>query len=312
LWSNVRRTLGSRGYTRSEAKRWFKMVYDDQPNLHLFANTHYRHIGAAVGYQAIRVWEHQHNTYRIPLNPDREREREQLAGLAIAEASKLWDRWIAQAHHNSHSHREKCIQTAVATAEYIFDNQYDRGDSHYENAFRDQGYASTSGYARGRARSFNTHAEDYPNNSGYTRSRRNSTYADEPMYSRSRRNSSSYPAGPMVVSQPIPMQPTYQHINGYTVSSAPPQTYMPGARSSPNAVHLGLASSPPGLGFPYVSAQEIMPQPQYAFPTQNYNGYSVAGQPMGGSPQDYSYMPTTPNTLYRQRTRSVNFQPTGY
>lgn len=88
LWSRLRRTFGTKGYDRREAKRCFKMVYGNSTDIHQFSKTHYRDLGAAVGYQAIRVWEHQHNTYRIPLNPDREREREQLAGLAIAEG--LW------------------------------------------------------------------------------------------------------------------------------------------------------------------------------------------------------------------------------
>ena len=64
------------------------MVYADHTDIHQLSKTHYRELGAAVGYQAIRVWEHQHNTYRMPLSSDREREREQLAGLAIAEG--LW------------------------------------------------------------------------------------------------------------------------------------------------------------------------------------------------------------------------------
>ena len=64
------------------------MVYSDRADIHQLSKTHYRDIGAAVGYQAIRVWEHQHNSYRMPLNSDREREREQLAGLAIAEG--MW------------------------------------------------------------------------------------------------------------------------------------------------------------------------------------------------------------------------------
>ncbi len=64
------------------------MVYADHTDIHQLSKTHYRELGAAVGYQAIRVWEHQHNTHRMPLSSDREREREQLAGLAIAEG--LW------------------------------------------------------------------------------------------------------------------------------------------------------------------------------------------------------------------------------
>lgn len=45
-------------------------------------------LGAAAGYEAIRLWEHHHNLYQTPLNHDLDREREALAGLAIAEGEQ--------------------------------------------------------------------------------------------------------------------------------------------------------------------------------------------------------------------------------
>jgi hypothetical protein len=42
-------------------------------------------LGAAAGYEAIRIWEYHHNLYQAPLNHDLDREREALGGLAIGE-----------------------------------------------------------------------------------------------------------------------------------------------------------------------------------------------------------------------------------
>lgn len=42
-------------------------------------------IGAAAGFETIRLWQTHQGVYRQPLSDDREREREALIGLAIAE-----------------------------------------------------------------------------------------------------------------------------------------------------------------------------------------------------------------------------------
>jgi hypothetical protein len=42
-------------------------------------------LGAAAGYEAIRIWEYHHNLYQAPLNHDLDREREALGGLAVGE-----------------------------------------------------------------------------------------------------------------------------------------------------------------------------------------------------------------------------------
>ena len=144
------------------------------------------------------------------------------------------------------------------------------------------------------------------------------------MYSsRSRRNSVAYASPPMIHSQPIPVQPTYQNFNGYTVASSPPQGHymggMGGVPPSPNALHMGLSSSPSGH-YPYVPPQPLMQQHQspYSFPTtQNFNGYTMAQQPMGMTPPDHGYseyghMPMTPAATYGRRARSVSNLPGSY
>lgn len=46
-------------------------------------------IGAAAGWETIRLWQSHQGVYRQPLSDDREREREALIGLAIAEGTSL-------------------------------------------------------------------------------------------------------------------------------------------------------------------------------------------------------------------------------
>lgn len=122
----------------------------------------------------------------------------------------------------------------------------------------------------------------------------------------------AYGSQPIVTSQPIPMQPTYQNINGYTVASSLPHSspYMGGGPPSPNALQMGLSSSPGG-GYPYVPPQQMLQGQQYAFPpSQNFAGYNnMAQQPMGMSPPEYGQTPMTP---YRRRARSFNYNDGGY
>lgn len=44
-----------------------------------------REIGAAAGWETIRLWQTHNSIYRSPLSGEREREREAIVGLAIAE-----------------------------------------------------------------------------------------------------------------------------------------------------------------------------------------------------------------------------------
>ena len=72
-------------------------------------------LGAAAGYEAIRIWEEHKNIYREPLHENRDMEREGLAGIAVAEASKLWQ----LAGQGRRGGRETS-EIAAATAELIF------------------------------------------------------------------------------------------------------------------------------------------------------------------------------------------------
>jgi hypothetical protein len=86
LWGRFKSAIGwtTQGYSRQHAKQIYRSVYGGVADL---LEVSPEELGAAAGYEAIRLWEYQHNQYQMPLNPDLEREREALAGLAIAEGT---------------------------------------------------------------------------------------------------------------------------------------------------------------------------------------------------------------------------------
>jgi hypothetical protein len=48
-----------------------------------------REIGAAAGWETIRLWQSHNSIYQAPLAGEREREREALVGVAIAEGNLI-------------------------------------------------------------------------------------------------------------------------------------------------------------------------------------------------------------------------------
>ncbi|KAI0666597.1 hypothetical protein C8Q78DRAFT_436753 [Trametes maxima] len=78
--------FASMGLGHSQARRWHDSVYSGMVPLTQLLPTD---IGAAAAYEAYRVWRHNSFLYE-PLSADRTQQREGLIGLAIAEATKLW------------------------------------------------------------------------------------------------------------------------------------------------------------------------------------------------------------------------------
>jgi hypothetical protein len=74
--------MSTQGYSRQHAKQIYRRVYGGVVDL---LEVPPDELGAAAGYEAIRIWEHHHNLYQTPLNHDLEREREALGGLAVGE-----------------------------------------------------------------------------------------------------------------------------------------------------------------------------------------------------------------------------------
>lgn len=103
VWSRMKSIVGGGGVSRDEARHWHKRVYGGMvsflsdlflvhPLISLATQVDITQLlpaelGGAAGYEAMRLWEHHNSVYRSPLMDDREREREALVGLAIAEGN---------------------------------------------------------------------------------------------------------------------------------------------------------------------------------------------------------------------------------
>ncbi|KAH7108124.1 hypothetical protein BKA62DRAFT_681137 [Auriculariales sp. MPI-PUGE-AT-0066] len=119
VWSRVRGAFVGIGVGKEEAKYWHRRVYGGMADI---PGMEPRHVGAAAGYEALRIWQYHKAIYRQPLSDDHEREREALAGLAVGEGSKLWQ--YTGRFSDKYGRREAC-EVAAATAARIFNEKYD-------------------------------------------------------------------------------------------------------------------------------------------------------------------------------------------
>ncbi|KAI0373482.1 hypothetical protein BV20DRAFT_1033814 [Pilatotrama ljubarskyi] len=74
------------GIGHRHARRWHSQVYSGLAPLSQLLPTD---IGAAAAYEMYRTWKHNSFLYE-PLTADRAQQREGLIGMAIAEATRLW------------------------------------------------------------------------------------------------------------------------------------------------------------------------------------------------------------------------------
>jgi len=114
IWGRVKSVVGVNGSGHAESRHWHHRVYGGQVDITTLLP---RDLGAAAGYEALRIFNYHRTIYRQPLMDDREREEEALAGLAIAEATKLWS--YCQRPHDKYGRREAC-EVAASTAERLF------------------------------------------------------------------------------------------------------------------------------------------------------------------------------------------------
>lgn len=121
VWSRLKSLVGGTSVGPSEAKHWHRRVYGGMVETVSLTPTE---LGAAAGYEAYRLFTYHRSIYRQPLADDRDREEEALAGLAIAEATKLWS--YGQRPGDSYGRRETC-EVAAATAERLLRKDRRRG-----------------------------------------------------------------------------------------------------------------------------------------------------------------------------------------
>ncbi|TFY61779.1 hypothetical protein EVJ58_g4292 [Rhodofomes roseus] len=117
-----------------EARHWHRRVYSGQVNLGTVLPTE---LGSAAAYEAYRYWKYHHPLYEL-LDGDRERERDAMMGMAVAEATHLWQ-YTGRPFDNL-GLRESC-ETAAATASQIADKVLGYGGDYSD-------YESRSSYGQ--------------------------------------------------------------------------------------------------------------------------------------------------------------------
>jgi len=118
-----------------EARHWHRRVYSGQVNPAQVLPTE---LGSAAAYEAYRHWKYNHPLYES-LDGDRERERDAMMGMAVAEATHLWQ-YTGRPFDNI-GLRETC-ETAAATASQIADRVlgHDGDYSDYDAKYSQSGY----------------------------------------------------------------------------------------------------------------------------------------------------------------------------
>ncbi|KAI0344856.1 hypothetical protein BDW22DRAFT_1355024 [Trametopsis cervina] len=103
----------SGGVGMHEARIWQRRVYSGIVSLTQLLPAD---IGIAAAYEAYRYWKHHNRHLFEPLAGFIEREREALVGLAIAEASNLWQ--MSGRPMDAYGLRD-CLESAALTASRI-------------------------------------------------------------------------------------------------------------------------------------------------------------------------------------------------
>ncbi|KAF9505211.1 hypothetical protein BS47DRAFT_563721 [Hydnum rufescens UP504] len=121
VWSRLKGLVGAQAARTSEARHWHSRVYGGYVDITTLLPGD---LGAAAGYETFRLFNYHKSVYRQPLMDDWDREEEALAGLAIAEATKLWS--YCQRPTDKYGRRETC-EVAAATAQRLLRKSHRAG-----------------------------------------------------------------------------------------------------------------------------------------------------------------------------------------
>ncbi|KAI0365668.1 hypothetical protein BV20DRAFT_1046655 [Pilatotrama ljubarskyi] len=144
------RDLLGMGIGHHEARHWHRRVYSGLVSLSQLLPAD---IGAAAAYEAYRTWKHNSFLYE-PLSADRERQREGLIGMAIAETQRLWQ--YSGRPLDTYGLRAAC-EAAASAAHVLADRLF--------------GWTSGGGIGGGYASSYGSNADAYGYGDGYRRGR---------------------------------------------------------------------------------------------------------------------------------------------
>ncbi|KAJ7755715.1 hypothetical protein DFH07DRAFT_821558 [Mycena maculata] len=297
-WEGVRQYSGSTleqgvGVGMHEAKHWHRRAYGGLGELNQMLPSE---IGHAAAYEAYRTWIHN-SSMSEPLSGDVERQREGLAGLAVAEASRLLQ--FSNRSMDSYA-RVEASEAAAATASIIF----------YHSRARDDGeYGRSRSRSRARRRSFsNSYDEPYAldahaGSSSYPRHRSSSRHRS---HSTASRHSPMMPfqgsqmAGSMAGSNVAPVPIPSGAPSGYGAPSPYGSYGGPGSAAGSYGAGMPMGGGVPmqihGQGSPYGTTAGMMPV------SQSYSAIPMVG-PMGSRPRSNStsmYPAQYPQVQYAQ------------
>ncbi|PIL34137.1 hypothetical protein GSI_03848 [Ganoderma sinense ZZ0214-1] len=152
IMGRLRDVLGL-GIGHSDARHWHKKVYSGMVPLSQLLPAD---IGAAAAYEAYRTWKYNSFLYE-PLSADRERQREGLIGMAIAETQRLWQ--YSGRPHDAYGLRAACEAAAAAGS-----------------SLADRLFSSYGSNGLGRSSSFSSASDAYAYDDGYNRHGRRSRH----------------------------------------------------------------------------------------------------------------------------------------
>ncbi|KAI0786799.1 hypothetical protein C8Q75DRAFT_771339, partial [Abortiporus biennis] len=113
IWGRVRRATVDSSFTSTDLRGLHRNIYGGLVSLGQILPAD---LGSAAAYEAYRSWKH-HTQLWQPFSGNSDREREGLVGLAIAEASRLWQYSGRQA--DSYGLRD-ALESAATTATQLY------------------------------------------------------------------------------------------------------------------------------------------------------------------------------------------------
>ncbi|KAI0633285.1 hypothetical protein C8Q77DRAFT_776759 [Trametes polyzona] len=234
VMTRLRDILGM-GVGHHEARHWHRRVYSGMVPLSQLLP---EDIGAAAAYEAYRTWKHNSFLYE-PLSADRERQREGLIGMAVAETQRLWQ--YSGRPLDTYGLRAACEASACA-AHSLADKLF--------------GWTSGGGMGGGYASSYSSSTGD--------------AYAYDEPYHRGRSRHNSFSAPTVVrVGQPGYGDPM---ASPYGVGAAPMP--VPGVATSYTPGMPGSYGAAPGMPGSYGAAPGMAGS--YAYGGASPNPYGVA------------------------------------
>ncbi|KAF9264224.1 hypothetical protein L218DRAFT_257198 [Marasmius fiardii PR-910] len=131
-WNRVRdyhHDYDSLGVGVNEARHWHSRAYGGMGDLGQMLP---QEVGHAAAYEAYRTWIHNTSMYE-PLSGDRERQREGMIGLAVAEAARLLQ--YSPRGMDPYT-RQEAAEAAAATASELYYWSRDRREGDYRGRSR--------------------------------------------------------------------------------------------------------------------------------------------------------------------------------